>query len=66
MLSVWKNKKINDGHDNKATETASHVVRKHQNQTCKMKTDLSQTLTTNCYMSTQVTNVASKKFNTGA
>lgn len=29
-------------------ETASHVVRKLENQTWKMRTDLSQTLTIDC------------------
>lgn len=27
-----ENKKISDSHDNKAMETAPHVVRKHQNK----------------------------------
>lgn len=65
-LPAWMNRKINESHDNKAMETASPVGGKLQNQTCKVKMDLSQILTTNSHMSTQVTNVASKEFHTCA
>ena len=60
------NKEVNENHDNKAMERASPVVRELQNQTCIMKTDLPQSLPTNTAMSTQVTNVASMEFHTGA
>lgn len=65
-LPAWMNRKINESRDDKAMETASPVGRKLQNQTCKMKMDLSQILTTNSHMSTQVTDVVSKEFHTCA